>query len=117
MLEFVVFLNCICIGIGTAIVNEFTIVVKRIFQNNKIVGCAVDFSVYFIGGTIVFLCSQHLNNGIFAFYDVIGYFVGLFLLKITCKNLFAKLVDLLYNSIVKFGKKIKVTKIGCKIFK
>ena len=116
-LPFVVFLNCICIGIITGFVSDLSYLCKRIFKNNFIINNVIDFCVFFVGATLIFMVANKMNNNIFALYELLGFVVGVILEKISCSNLFAKLFDMLYNNFTKLKNRIKQTKFGAKLAK
>lgn len=116
-LPFVVFLNCICIGILTGFVSDLTYFVKRMFKNNFIINNAIDFFVFFIGATLIYIVSIRINDGIFAIYELLGFVSGVVLEKKSCSNLIAKLFDMLYNNFENLKNKIKQTKLGAKLTK
>ena len=111
------FLNSASIGIITAFVSDLSYIIKRIFKNNYVINIVIDFCIYFIGSTFVFLVSTKLNNNIFNFYEPLGFVMGVFLEKISCSKLFAKIFDMLYNNCVETKQKFKITRVGKRIFK
>lgn len=111
-LSLLIFLNCTCIGIITGILSDCTYFVKKLFKSNFIICFIIDFLVFFIGATLVFVVACKMNYNIFAFYEILGFILGVFLEKISCSNLFAKFLNLLYNGLVKLLSKIKLTKFG-----
>ena len=115
--QFVVFLNCCCIGVFTGLTSDICYILKKIFRDNKIVSLVLEFCIYFVGSSFIFVLASNLNYDIFEVYEVIGFVLGVMLEKISCKNLFAKFFDMLYNGFTKLAGKIKMTKLGRKAFK
>ena len=114
-LAFLMFLNCICIGIITSLTSDICILIKKVFKNNFIICLTLDFIIYFLGVTFIFLLSAKMNYNIFAFYEILGFLIGIILEKISCSKIFANFFDLLYNKIIKIIKNFKITKVG-KVF-
>ncbi|MBQ9790709.1 MAG: hypothetical protein IJW24_03850 [Clostridia bacterium] len=117
MLEFVVFLNCICIGVLTAAASGLSVLIKKTFKNNLLIDVALDFGIYLFGALGVFALSFKMYNGGFAVFEILGFLIGIVIAKNTCGNLFAKFFDMLYNSITKLTGKLSQTKLGKKLFK
>lgn len=117
MLEWALFLNCTWVGIITGLAGDITVGIKKLFKNNIFINNAIDFCIYILGGLFVFYYALKLNNGIVAVYEWLGFLIGLVLEKITCKNLFAKSFDMLYNGNMKLAGTIKKTRLGLKLFK
>ena len=115
MIEFVVFLSCACIGIVTGFVSALFYCVKKLFCNNKIISIAIDFGVYFIGGTLIFAYNGLVNYGSFEIYEILGFVGGIILSKNTFRNLFAKFFDMVYNKLIILIKKMQETKLGKRI--
>ena len=115
--QFVVFLNCCCIGVFTGLTSDICYIFKKIFRDNKIVSLVLEFCIYFVGSSFIFVLASNLNYDIFEVYEVIGFVLGVMLEKFSCKNLFAKFFDMLYNSVTKLAGKIKMTKLGRKVIK
>lgn len=116
-ISFLMFLNCASIGIITGLISNLTYILKKIFKNNYIINCVLDFCVYFLGVTFVFLVSNNINNNIFAFYEVLGFVLGVGIENFSCAKMFAKFFDMLYNKCAKAKNKIKNTKLGVRVFK
>ena len=116
-LSFIVFLNCACVGVFTGFASDLMYFIKMLFKNNHIVKAAIDFCVYFIGASFVFVIACNINNNIFSFYEIIGFVIGTLLQKISCGNLIAKFFDMLYNKFTKILARLKKSKLGSKIFK
>ena len=117
MLDFVVFLNCICIGVLTAALSGISVGVKKVFKHNLLICVALDFGIYLLGVLSVFALSVKMYDGVFAFFEIFGFLIGIFFTKNTCGNLFAKFFDMVYNSITKLTEKLSQTKVCGKLFK
>ena len=115
--SFIVFLNCACVGIFTGFASDLSYLIKKIFKNNYLIDRVVDFCVFFIGSSFIFVIANSMNNNIFALYEILGFFMGAIIEKISCKNLFAKFFDMIYNGFIKLILKLKTTKFGQKVFK
>ena len=112
MLEFVVFLNCICIGILTFVLSEVSFIFKKLSKNNLIINIALDFSVYLFGGIFVMALCFKMYDGAFKPFEIMGFVLGIILAKNTFKNLFANFLNMLYNGIIKIAHRFSKTKIG-----
>ena len=102
MIEFVVFLNCICIGIITSLISGLTCFLYIITRKNIIVKSALDFCLYFLGGVVVFLYVLKNYFGKFSVFQIIGFLIGIMLCKNTLQNSFAKFYNMLYNKFIQF---------------
>jgi len=111
------FLNTVCVGIFTGVFSDLSYFFKKILKNNFIINNVIDFCIYFIGIVVVFIVANKLNNNIFAFYEIFGFLLGVFLEKISCANLFAKFFNMLYNNCAKVVLKLKFTRFGKRVFK
>ncbi len=101
MNEFVLFLNCVCIGFFTSLVLGLSLIVKKALKNNTFVTFAIDFAIFLLGAMFVMgVCFKHYN-GIFAFFEIFGFSLGVISTKKSCENLFAKIFDMVYNTFTK----------------
>ena len=116
-LTFVLFLNCASIGIITGFVSDISYFMKKMFKMNYIVNLIVDFCIFFIGASFIFVYSCEIINGVFALYEILAFVIGVSLEKISCSNLFAKFFDMVYNRIIRVKNKLKQTKFGKLIFR
>ena len=83
-IQFVVFLNCICVGILTGFISDLTYLMKKILKDNYIASIAIDFTVFFIGATFVFIIVSNMNDNSFAIFELFGFSIGVMLEKISC---------------------------------
>ena len=100
-LEFVVFLNCVSVGIMTGLMSDLSYFIKKIFKQNLIINIVLDFCVYFIGMVFIFLTITKMHDGIFRIYDIVGFVFGVIIEKMSLSKLIAKFFDILYNKFTK----------------
>lgn len=107
MNEFVIFLNCVCVGFFTSIALGVSLIVKKILKNNLFVNFAVDFTIFLLGALAVTgLCFKNFY-GIFAFFEIFGFSLGVITTRKSCENLFAKFLDMVYNTFTKIWSHLK----------
>lgn len=116
-LNLIVFLNCICIGIITSFVNDLTYGIKIFCSKFIVLHLVLDFLIFFLGGTMVFVLANKMFFGVFAVFQILGFLIGVLVEKISCSNLVAKFFNIIYNKFTNLKEKLKQTKIGMKILK
>ena len=110
-LEFVLFLNCICIGIIVAGFSSCTYILKRLFKFNLFIVIALDFLAYFTGGFLIFIMACKMINVKFYIFTLLGFLVGIILEKSSVSGVIKSIEEFIFNKLRSLkSKKIKLVK-------
>lgn len=103
----VVFLWLVVAGVLFGVVYECGFVLRGITGFNKVVTVIVDTLIFSFAGVCFFFTIYYVNNGIFAFYEVMGFIIGFFLERLSIGKLLANILFFVYNNLVKLCKYLK----------
>lgn len=108
-----IFLWLVLAGIVFGLLYEAGLFIRRIFNFNTIITIVTDFVVFCIMGLEFFYAIYFANNGIVTWYEVLGFFVGFLLERLSVGKMLANILNLVYNvvrKLISLLKKIKLFK-------
>lgn len=86
-------------GLIEGVIYDFLGIFKSITKKNIIVVTVADFLSALVGGAILIYCIFKFEFGNFAFFEIIGFIVGIVFEQIFVKNLFASPIKYVYNKL------------------
>lgn len=116
LLQSNIFLCCLYFGIVAGIYLTIKKMLQKIFSHKVFV--FIGDILFFVVCLLLFLiCINTFNFGVFRFYEILGFVLGVILEQISLNKLVEKFLNMLYNITRKFCQWLKKSKIFGKIAK
>ena len=102
-----IFLYCAGFGCLFGVVYEVGKFVRALFLHKFFITLLVDFFVFFTSGMLFFLSLLHTTQGAFYMYQLVAFWLGFLLERVSFGFLFAKLLHIVYTKTANVRKKVK----------
>lgn len=112
-----IFLYCLLFGIAFGVLYEIGHAIRGLFRHGVCITICVDVLVFFSSGILFFIAILVTSKGAFYMYQLVGFWLGFLLERISFGFLFAKLWQVVYTKTASVRKKIKNSKFAKKIIR
>ena len=86
-------------GLAAGLLKSIFDGVRKLTKNNFIAGFVMDIVWCFVAGLVFILTIFTLNNGEFAFFELVAFGFGIVFEMIFVKNIFASFIIKVYNKL------------------